>query len=428
MTLETIQPCDHDWVAPADSPEATGATASSEGGRRRPAGRGAAAAALVLAGAVGGAAVTQQLVHPSTTTTAATPATGGVAAPFAPSFGGGAVQPLDPSGGVSAGSLSGAGPANADAIAGKVDPAIVDINTTIGYQNAQAAGTGIVLTSTGEILTNNHVISGATSISVTDVGNGHTYRATVVGYDRSRDIAVLQLEGASGLATADMATEVPKVGAGVVGIGNAGGAGGTPSYAAGIITATDQTITASDSSDGSSEQLTGLLETSADIVAGDSGGPLVNAQGEVVGLDTAASAGFRFSQASQAYAIPIASALQIAHQIEAGQAGTTVHIGPTAMLGVGVEPDSTRSGGPFGGTAAAGATVASVLDNGPAAAAGISAGDTVTAIDGTAVSDASDLTSVMLQQTPGQSVTVRYLDRFGQPHTTTVTLVTGPPQ
>ena len=86
------------------------------------------------------------------------------------------------------------------AIAAKVAPGLVDVNSTLGYQHGLASGTGIAVSSSGEVLTNNHVIEGATAVSVTDVGNGRTYQATVVGYDETHDIAVLQLRGASGLA------------------------------------------------------------------------------------------------------------------------------------------------------------------------------------------------------------------------------------
>ena len=165
----------------------------------------------------------------------------------------------------------------------------------MAIQDATAKGTGIVLTSNGEILTNNHVINGATSVSVTDIGNGKTYKATVVGYDESHDIAVLQLSGASGLTTATTGdSSTVNVGDSVVALGNAGGAGGTPSVAAGAVTALNQSITASDESSGSSEQLTGLIETNADIQAGDSGGPLVNSHGQVIGIDTAASTNYQF--------------------------------------------------------------------------------------------------------------------------------------
>ena len=115
---------------------------------------------------------------------------------------------------------------------------------------------------------------------MTDVGNGKTYSASVVGYSRTKDIAVLQLHDASGLQTATIGdSSKVSVGQDVVGIGNAGGTGGTPSAAGGTVTALNQSITASDEGDGSSEQLTGLIETNADIQAGDSGGSLVNSFG-----------------------------------------------------------------------------------------------------------------------------------------------------
>jgi S1-C subfamily serine protease len=376
------------------------------------------ALALVLVGAAGGAVAAREIWQPRSATTAT---------PAARSGDGGFAQPA-PFGGLGGGTSSGgsssrvgAGPADAASIASRVDPAVVDIETTVGYRNARAAGTGMVLTSTGEILTNNHVISGATSIRVTDVGNGTTYRATVVGYDRTHDVAVLQLSGASNLATVTAATTPAAVGAGVVGIGNAGGAGGTPSYAGGVITATDQSITATDASDGTSEQLTGLLETNANIVSGDSGGPLVNARGEVVGMDTAASAGFSLSRSAQAYAIPIDQALDIARQIEAGRSSSTVHIGPTAMLGVGVEPDGSGSG-------QSGAVVAGVVTGGPAAAAGLSAGDTIVALGGRAVTSAAGLSRIVLGYQPGTTVSVTYLDAAGQLRTTQARLASGPPQ
>ncbi len=246
------------------------------------------------------------------------------------------------------------GPKDVSAIADKVDPGLVDIDTTIGYSQEEAAGTGIVLTSNGEILTNNHVIDGATTISVTDVGNGKTYSANVVGYDRTQDIAVLQLKNASGLTTADIGnSNSASTGEDVVGIGNAGGTGGTPSAAGGTITGLNKSITASDSGDGSSEQLTNLIETNADIQAGDSGGSLVNTSGKVIGIDTAASAGFSFQsegqEASQGYAIPINDATAIAKKIEAGDATSLIHIGPTGFLGVEILSSSAQGNQPGGG-------------------------------------------------------------------------------
>src|SRR5947207_5305073 len=242
-------------------------------------------------------------------------------------------------------------PLSASQIAQRVDPALVDVVSTEGDQGATAAGTGIVLTSNGEVLTNNHVIRGATSIKVTDVGNGRTYTAKVVGYDASRDVAVIQLQNASGLTTANLGdSSGVQTGDAVTALGNAGGKGGTPSVATGAVTALNQSITASDEGSGAnSEQLTGLIETNADIQPGDSGGALVNSFGQVVGMNTAASSGTQFQSqsgqpAEQAYAIPIDNAETIARQIEAGQGSSTVHIGATAFLGIESDGSSSVSG------------------------------------------------------------------------------------
>ncbi|HEY4455840.1 MAG TPA: trypsin-like peptidase domain-containing protein [Pseudonocardiaceae bacterium] len=325
-----------------------------------------------------------------------------------------------PSGGTSA-SIS------PDAIAQKVDPGLVDINTVLGYQNAEAAGTGIVLTANGEILTNNHVVEGATSIKVTDIGNGKTYNATVVGYDRTKDLAVIQLQNASGLSTATLGdSSKVTVGDAVVGIGNAGGAGGTPSAAGGTVTALNQAITASDESANSSEQLTGLIETNANIQSGDSGGSLVNSGGQVIGVDTAASGSSsgpgqaanqlgQGSQANQGYAIPINEAISIAHQIIGDQSSSTVHIGQSAFLGVSVS-----------GTGQGGAQIVGLLSGGPAQQAGLVAGDVITSVNGTTIDSATTLTNLMDTFHPGDKLSVVYTDTTGQQHTVTVTPINGP--
>jgi S1-C subfamily serine protease len=203
------------------------------------------------------------------------------------------------------------------ALAAKVDPGLVNINARLSHQNGGVAGTGIVLSSSGEVLTNNHVISGSTSIDVTDVGNGQTYPATVVGYDRSHDIAMLQLQKASGLRTASIGdSNSVAVGDSTAAIGNAGGRGGTPSIVAGTVLALDQAIMVSDDITGSTEQLAGLIRVAADLQPGDSGGPLVNAAGQVVGVDTAAAIKTH-SSGAEGFAIPINDAIAISKQIEA---------------------------------------------------------------------------------------------------------------
>ena len=349
-------------------------------------------------------------------------------------------------------------------IANRIDPGLVDVTSTLGFQQATAKGTGIVLTSNGEILTNNHVINGATSVSVTDIGNGQTYKATVVGYDDSKDVAVLQLTGASGLTVATLGdSSTVGVGNSVVALGNAEGLGGTPSVATGSVTALDQSITASDESSGTSEQLTGLIETNAAIEPGDSGGPLVNTHGQVVGMDTAASTNYTFggggngafgggsggsggfggsgggfggsgssgSQGSsgasgsssgngtttQAYSIPIDTALSIAKQIDSGNGSSTVHVGPTAFMGVEIAGTTGQSSGVELAGAQAGT---------PAAAAGLTEGDVITALNGTAVTSGTQISQALVPLHPGNKVTVTWTDTSGQSHTTPLTLGTGP--
>jgi len=320
-------------------------------------------------------------------------------------------------------------------IAARVDPGLVDVVSTDGYQQATAAGTGIVLTSNGEILTNNHVIEGATAIKVTDVGNGRTYTATVVGYDASHDVAVLQLQGASGLTVASLGDSGSvRVGDNVVALGNAGGKGGTPSVAAGTVTALGQSITASDSGSGVSEQLTGLIETNAGIQPGDSGGSLVNAYGQVIGMDTAASSTYQFqsqsSSGEQAYAIPINEAVSIAKQIEAGTTSADVHIGATAFLGISIQTASSGIGGSgFGsgsGTSGSGVTLGGTISGSPAANAGLTAGDEITSLGGQQVASAEDVAHVLVSYHPGDHISVTWLDQSGQSHTETLTLTTGP--
>lgn len=297
---------------------------------------------------------------------------------------------------------------------------VVVINTKLGYQNGTAAGTGMVLTSSGEILTNNHVIDGATTITVVVPGTTHRYTARVVGYDVSDDVAVLKLVNASNLKTISVASKSVKIGDTVVAVGNAGGTGRLIS-AKGTVTGIGRTITASDDN-GSSEQLSGLIETNANVQAGDSGGPLENAAGKVVGMDTAASTAgggpFASYSESDAYAIPIGKALSIVKQIESGKASTTIHIGATAFLGVQVASNGYDSG----------AVVAGVVAGGPAANAGLAAGDTITSIGGQQVASPSDVQSIVLSEKPGQKVSVAYTDETGATRTVTITLGTGPAQ
>ncbi len=323
------------------------------------------------------------------------------------------------------------GPSNPEAIAAKVDDSLVDIDVQSSYQGSAGAGTGIVISSDGTVVTNNHVIDGATKITATDIGNGKTYDVNVVGYDPSHDIAVLKLQDASGLTTAKLGDSSQlSVGGAVVGVGNAGGGGGTPSSAGGSIGALNQTITAADDFDGTSEQLSGLIQVNANIQPGDSGGTLVDTDGNVIGMNTAGSVGFRFDQStSQAYAIPINQVAETATHALAGNGSSTLHIGDTAFLGVSVASTDSSSFGDFdqGGSTGSGVQIGSALDGQAAQSAGLGAGDVITSLGGRTVDSPTTLSRLMLGYHPGDKVQVGWTDTSGQQHSTSVTLGSGPP-
>jgi len=321
-------------------------------------------------------------------------------------------------------------------IAKEVDPGLVDINTGISYQDATAAGTGMILTSNGIVLTNNHVIEAATSITVRDIATGKTYTATVVGYDVDKDIAVLKLANASGLTPVTLGnSSALSLKEKIVGIGNAGGAGGTPSYAAGMVVAKDQAITAeSDENLSGSEKLTGLIETNAPIQPGDSGGPLVTLSGKVVGMDTAASSnegGYTFGNvdtpAAQAYSIPINTALAVAKAIEKGDVTAAIHIGSTAILGIEVYPANTSEPG-SSTSSNAGVTIAKVMANTPAANAGLVAGDIITSFDGHTLTTPAQLSLLEYSLKPGDTAHITYLNASGAQESLSFALTTGPAQ
>jgi S1-C subfamily serine protease len=213
---------------------------------------------------------------------------------------------------------------------------VVDIVAQLGYPaNAVAAGTGIVVGPSGEVLTNNHVIEGATQIQVT-VPGGSAYPAQVLGSDPQHDVALLEVGGAPALVRATLGdSSQVKVGDPVTAIGNAGGVGGTPSMASGKVTGLDQSITTTDETGFGSEHLSGLIQTDARVEPGDSGGPLVNAAGQVIGMDTATAVDQPGQhRAPEGFAIPINRALAIVRSIEAGSAAPVPVLAPMPVLGI----------------------------------------------------------------------------------------------
>jgi S1-C subfamily serine protease len=299
-----------------------------------------------------------------------------------------------------------------------VGTGVVVVETTL--TDGKGAGTGMVLTSSGEVLTNNHVIRGATTIRIVLPSTGRSYSAKVLGYSVSKDVALLEANGASNLRRVSLGnSSTLRVGHSVTATGNAGGTGRLTT-SSGTVTALGRAITVGDES--GNQRLTGLIQANSELQPGDSGGPLFNAARKVVGMNTAASVGyvFRGTRGGNGYAIPINTAIVIAKQIEAGKGSATVHVGPTAFLGVSVASDNASGG--------SGAPIAGVLPGGAAAAAGLSAGDVITSIDGRAVSSSSTLRAALLLEKPGARISVTYVDTIGVSRTITVTLGSGPPQ
>lgn len=313
---------------------------------------------------------------------------------------------------------------------------VVLIDTQLGYENAEAAGTGIVLSKDGLVLTNNHVIADSTKISVTVATTGKTYEASVVGSDSTEDVAVLQLKGASDLQPATVDDDSVTVGDDVTAVGNSEGQGQLQA-ADGTVTDLGASVTTTAQGSEDSETLNNMIQVQADIVSGDSGGALLDDEGEVVGMNTAASSG---SATVTGFAIPIESALSTAESIIDGEQTSTNTLGYPAFLGIGVQQDSQsgqssqsgqagQSGQPSqSGSAsqAEGAVVAGVYENTPAAEAGLTAGDTITRIGSTQITDGTGLSEAISEHKPGDTVSLSWTDADGQTHTAEVTLTEGP--
>lgn len=285
---------------------------------------------------------------------------------------------------------------------------LVQISTRVDFQGIVGNGTGIVLTPEGVVLTNHHVIQGADSIRGLTLSNGQTFDADVLGYDRNNDVAVIQLRGASGLIPAVLGDSASlAVGTPVTTFGNANGTGNPLTREQGAVTALGKTIDAEDELTGSSHSLDNLIESSTNLRSGDSGGALVNDAGQVVGMNAAATYNFRLNGEStpggQGYAIPINDALGVVNQIRSGQGTADVHIGPSAILGVGV--NAVQEGD--------GLLIQSVLRGGPAELTGLRPGDTLLRIDGIPITSANALTGVLDQRYPGNDIELAWRDRAG---------------
>jgi S1-C subfamily serine protease len=349
-------------------------------------------------------------------------------------------------------------PSSQQAIVTKVKPGLVIINATLQYDSEEAAGTGMVINADGLVLTNNHVIEDSTKLTATAVATGKTYPARVVGYDKTGDVALIQLQNASGLTTVPIGNSTSaRAGQTVVALGNAEGQGAIMAVP-GQVTALNQTITASDEGGSvSSETLYGMIQTNADIVPGDSGGPLATSAG-VIGMDTAGDDPSDQEPAA-GFAIPINTALSVARQIAGGRASSTIAIGYPAFLGIFTGSGTSSSpqaqaqqqgqqngGGGAGSTpgcyannadvtvpqviapVSSGALIDGTICGSPAATADLTAGAVITAVNGQPVGSPDDLSSILARYHPGEAISVTWVSPSGRRTTSTLHLTAGPPQ
>jgi len=407
----------------------------------------------LAAGALGAGSVVA-LYHPASSSSAST---------ASPQPSSGALKPVPlPSGAIPQPSTASPGTsAGEQAIVNKIAPGLVIINTTLQYSSESAAATGMVINSDGLVLTNNHVIEDSTAITAR-TATGQTYTAKVVGYDATGDIALIKLQGASGLRTVPIGDSATvKTGDSVVAMGNAEGQNAIAPVT-GQVTALNQTITAGDQGGSiARETLHGMIQTNANIVSGDSGGPLANSAGQVIGMDTAGNdGGFAVRQSSAGYAIPIDTALNVARQMAAGQASSTITIGYPPFMGVYIGQGSSSdpqaqaaqqsgagNGFGFGGNGnqncynsdrnlvapanianvSSGTLILGTICGGPAAAAGMTAGSVITAVDGQAIGSPESLTGAVSKFRPGSTISVTWVSPSGHRTTSMIKLLPGPP-
>jgi S1-C subfamily serine protease len=304
---------------------------------------------------------------------------------------------------------------DAAAVVSSVKKSVVTITSTLGQSNTRVAGTGAIVSNDGLVLISDHVVAGATSISGVTAANGRTFQASVVGFDRSRDIALLQLAGATGLPKVTVANSSSvNVNDPIVAVGNAV-AGGGPVGVTGSVAALNQSITAGQPGGGGSQRLDGLIQVAADVQSGDLGGPVVDQSGRVIGINAAAPVD-QAQGGGKGFAIPINTALGIAQQILSGNDSATVHIGPTALLGVSTADANGQ---------VSGAAVTGLVSGGPAQRAGLNVGDVIRSVDGRGIGSVTALTAVLDTHHPGDQVEVDWVDGGGRSRKATVRLATG---
>ena len=290
---------------------------------------------------------------------------------------------------------------------GGANAGVVSVISTL-VRGGTTVGAGVIVTPSGEVLTNYHVINGALSINLQLAASGASYSAAITAFDPADDIAVLQVQNVANLPAVSIGDSAHvAVGDHVTAVGSAPGSGRNPVESQGAVRALGQTITISDAHGSNVRTLLGMIQTDAAIRTSDDGGPLVGADGRVIGIDTASS--------GNAYAIPIDLAISIVHDVESGTPNPKVFRGQGAFLGVNVQDHASPPG----------AEVNSVEAGSPAQAAGIAAPDVIVALDRTPIDSVSALQHAVAAHRPGDRVTLAWLDMFGQRHSATLQLVSG---
>ncbi len=296
------------------------------------------------------------------------------------------------------------------AVADRIAPSVVTISADVesGGLVGGSVGTGVVITPDGQVLTNAHVVEGATEIRVRLNGETEPRPAELLAADPGNDLALLQVEGGDLVPATFAAPDSVRIGDEVVAIGFALDLDGEPSVTLGIVSALDRTITTANGA------LNGLVQTDAAISSGNSGGPLVNSAGEVVGINTAVARATATTAASNiGFAISSGEVLEVLDGLRAEAAGSSRTEG---YLGVGL---ADRSDG------GQGAVVTEVQPDSPAALAGVLAGDVVVEVSGRAIDGSAGLIAAIRDREPGDSVAVVVL-RDGERRTFEVVLVERP--
>jgi S1-C subfamily serine protease len=292
------------------------------------------------------------------------------------------------------------------AVLAKVEPGVVLVRTQAsraGRFFPEGAGTGVVLTPDGEVLTNAHVVEGATSITVTLNGETRAREADLVGADRSEDVAVLRIRDASNLPTVSLGRSADlQVGDSVLAIGNALALEGGLTVTEGIVSALNRSLRDNGGS------LEGLIQTDAAINRGNSGGPLVTADGQVVGINTAVAGDAQ----NIGFALAIDRVKPVVERIRANPSGSSgARTGTGAFLGVSTSPS----------IAGRGVVVQEVVEGSPAERAGLEPGDVILSVGGTAINEPEDLQEAITEREPGDEVQIRFR-RGADTRTATATL------